>query len=497
MLLVRSLLCALLPVLSFAAPAAPRAPVSPQTLWTRSAGTIAYAAPRLDTGVLASIPPNQTLRVVATAVGWGRILLWNALPAYVPLASLQDAPTPYTPQSTARPQVPYAGAHAPLPLVARGDTRMVVNMRAAPVAGITRVALLPSHLPLSIDAWATDATGAAWYHATALPARPGGRASAGWVYGDAVTFDAGASASPPAVLAPLHGKGLWFTYSLLRTSPITAIIATARAAGISHLYVEVMRSNEGFYGARGLAALLPAAHRAGIRVIVWVYPYLHNLPYDVATTLAAARYTAPSGDRPDGLLTDVEENMDEGAVRAYGQVLRAALGPHALMSIATYPPQWAAGRAYPFATAALSWNAIVPMDYWHVRRRAYSADEVYQFVRDSVALIRMRTRPNEPVEVLGQMFDVYQSGVDSPSAAEIIACAAAARDTNALGLSFFEWRHATPEEWSMLARLPVAHRGSIRNGNTGARRRPVFEYPALLWVRGKRGGVGDDVPVVL
>jgi len=98
------------------------------------------------------------------------------------------------------------------------------------------------------------------------------------------------------------------------------------------------------------------------------------------------------------------------------------------------------------------------MDYWHVQSHAYSAAEVYQFVRRSVQLIRAQTRVDEPVEVLGQMFDPYQDGANSPGAAEIAACAAAARDVGAVGVSFFEWSHATAQEWQALAALPVVGR---------------------------------------
>jgi hypothetical protein len=51
------------------------------------------------------------------------------------------------------------------------------------------------------------------------------------------------------------------------------------------------------------------------------------------------------------------------------------------------------------------------------------------------------------------MFDWYQTGVNSPSADEIAACAAAARASGAVGVSFFEWNHATPEEWGALAAM--------------------------------------------
>jgi hypothetical protein len=263
---------------------------------------------------------------------------------------------------------------------------------------------------------------------------------------------------------------MWFTYELLRHMPAQAIVSAARAAGLSHLYVEVGDSAHGFYGGSGLAALLPAAHRAGIRVLPWVYPYLIDLPADVALSVAAARYVAPSGDRTDGLLADVEETLAEGTVRAYGQVLRALLGPNALMAIATFPPQAHKGQTYPFATVALSWNVIVPMDYWHVQSRAYSAAEVYQFVRESVQLIRAQTRADEPVEVLGQMFDPYRDGANSPGAAEIAACAAAARDVGAAGVSFFDWSHATAQEWQALAVLRVVGREQFgARGATGVR----------------------------
>jgi hypothetical protein len=51
------------------------------------------------------------------------------------------------------------------------------------------------------------------------------------------------------------------------------------------------------------------------------------------------------------------------------------------------------------------------------------------------------------------MFDWYPTGVNSPSAAEIAACAAAARDGGAVGVSFFEWNHATQEEWGAFAAI--------------------------------------------
>ena len=374
-----SLPASLLVALSLVAPSQP--PTLARTLWTGPAGSTVYAAPSSLAAVLDILPNNQPVRVATSGATWGRTLLWNAVPAWVPLASLRAQPGSSRNSSNVVPQPPRRVApHGPMPLVARGRLREAVYLRAAPAFSAVRLRVLRPGTMLPIRAWATDAGGAAWYQVA-------GASGLGWVYGDAVTFVRAHPAQPASLLAPLRGKGMWLTYPLLKHSPVSAIVTAARAAGLTHLYVEVGRSPDSFYGARGLAALLPVAHRAGISVMVWVYPFLANLPADVAMSLAAASYVAPSGDQPDGLVADVEEVTDEGTVRAYGQVLRALLGPHEPMAIATFPPQSVPGSTYPFATAALSWNAIVPMDYWHLRLRAYSSGEAYRYVRASVQLI--------------------------------------------------------------------------------------------------------------
>lgn len=433
------LLAGLLP---FGIPASAMAAPSSVTMWTLYRGTTVYAAPAPDAAVLARIPGNLPLSV--TVVGaWGRTLLWNALPAWVPLSGLVASPQTrgYVP-GPATP-IPTAIAQAPQTLTARLRLIEPAYLRSAPLFSAPHVTLLHAGIVVTTTSWAISGAGQPWYRVAAP-------AGAGWVYGGAVAFAEARPPATPAQLAPLRGKGMWLTYPVLRTSPVSAIVRAARAAHLTHLYVEVARSGQGFYGGPGLAALLPAAHHAGIRVIAWVYPFLRDVSSDIVMSLAAARYVAPSGDRPDGLLADVEDNMSGPVVDAYGGILRAALGPRALMAVATFPPQSFFGQAYPFAVVARDWDVIVPMDYWHELRRAYTPGEVYDYVRRSVALIRTRTRPDMPVEVLGQTFDRFESGVNSPSGAEIAACIAAARDSHALGVGFFEWNHATLDEWGAI-----------------------------------------------
>ena len=115
--------------------------------------------------------------------------------------------------------------------------------------------------------------------------------------------------------------------------------------------------------------------------MAWVYPFLKDTTADVNLTMQAARYVTPDGHRPDALAADVEENMGVDEVHAYGQLVRAMVGDDYPLVVATYPPEMAQGRTYPFAVVARSWNVIAPMDYYHRPGRPYPADEAYRLRR--------------------------------------------------------------------------------------------------------------------
>src|SRR5437764_484889 len=207
------LLASLLVALPLAAPARPAA--TARTLWTGPGGATVYAAPALQAAVLAILPNNHPLRVVTAAAAWGRTLLWNAVPAWVPLAGLRPQPVPYAPNGLPPPPLPHpVGPHAPMLLIARGRLREAAYVRAATAFSAARLQLLRPGTTLPIRAWATDAGGAAWYQVA-------GAVGVGWVYGDAVTLVQARPTKPASLLAPLRGKGMWFTYALLEHSPVS------------------------------------------------------------------------------------------------------------------------------------------------------------------------------------------------------------------------------------------------------------------------------------
>jgi hypothetical protein len=419
-------------------------PLVPTLMWTRHWNVQVRDHPA--GAVLAGLDIDQEVQVTgaATVAGarWLRVRLWGAVDAWVRADLVAPAPVNPGPSSPGVPVAPHpTGPHGPMALHASGVADGPARLRDRPTVLAPLLRIVPSGTKLQVIQWATDSTGQAWYQVSA-PAF-------GWVSADHVNLDRG-TARPG--LALVSGLGMWCTPPILDSAPPAVLIATAKQHHVTHLYVEVASSHSGFYGASTLAALLPLAHRAHIAVIAWIYPFLDDVPHDLAIAVRTARYVAPSGDRPDGIMADVEQNMGEPYVRAYGQILRARLGPDRLMAITTYAPQTYWGRIYPFRTVARSWDLVVPQDYWHSAHHTYTADQTYRFVADSIRMVRAAAHsPRLPVEAIGQMFDIYQDGKGFPTAAEIRAAIRAAHDEHTDGISFFEWNHASPSEWDALS----------------------------------------------
>lgn len=413
------------------------------------------AAPESD-ALVTRLPQDAQVRIVGERPGpggtmWFALRLWNAVDGFVPAQSLAFTPAPLkAPGASSVPwRPPKPPAQGPFPLEARAQVRATIDFATepdGPAAG--RVAVGER---ARITAWATDAAGRVWYRLE----RPAGPA---WVLAGAVALDLPdplTAAGPDGPLAGVvAGKGMWFTYDVLRETPAAYLVAAAKANGFRFLAPEVGSSRRGYWAGRELDALLVAAHAAGLKVIPWVYPWLADLPADLDLAVRAARHTAPNGDAVDGLGVDIEENLDEETVRAYGQLLRASLGNAMPLIAITYQPQIASGQRTPFAAITESFNVIAPMSYWHARNTAYSSRDAYSYVAESVRLIRQRTgRPDVPVAVLGQTFDWFtrnEIGPGNPSGEEVQGALQAARDTGALGVGFFNWFSTTPDEWDAL-----------------------------------------------
>ena len=249
------------------------------------------------------------------------------------------------------------------------------------------------------------------------------------------------------------GKGMW-VWQLPATEggDVAAIVRRATGAGLHQIWVRVADSKDGFYAASDLAVLVPAAHRAGVAVIGWGFPYLYDPVADAVWTLDAVQWTGPDGSRLDGFSADIERpsegvDLTRPRVAAYLETVRRGAGARPVIAT-VYPPtdrNWFGD--YPYRTMARYVDAFAPMIYWECTDPA---------IDTASALARLA--PLRPVHVIGQAFNLADSGgrAPSPSAAETEWFLQAARRGGALGASLWVWQSATPEEWAAIAAYPWA-----------------------------------------
>jgi hypothetical protein len=223
------------------------------------------------------------------------------------------------------------------------------------------------------------------------------------------------------------------------------VVNKAKAAGLTHLYLRLGSSKDGFYDQAELDKLLPAAHAAGLKVVGWDFVYLADPAADAARAKAEIDYTTPTGQRIDAFSADIETasegvSLTPGAAAAYGAKLRALVGPSYPL-IATVPRP-SPVRPFPFAEATASFDAIAPMVYWQNRDPATD-------VAGAIAALAPLGKPILPV---GQAYNGGSEGGPDrdPPPAQISAFLNTAMAKGAVGVSFWVWHTATSDQWSTI-----------------------------------------------
>ncbi|MDQ3978795.1 MAG: hypothetical protein M3314_04500, partial [Actinomycetota bacterium] len=252
-----------------------------------------------------------------------------------------------------------------------------------------------------------------------------------------------------ADLRPLEGKGMWlWKYRQSEGGNPDAIVAKAAAAGLRQLWVRVGDSKDGFYAREVLDALVPRAHRQGIAVIGWGFPFLFDPVADARWTAEALAWRSPEGHVLDGFSPDIELPADgvaisEKRVRVYLDLVRRA-APSRLVVATVYRPSdrlWPS--TYPYAAMAPYVDAFAPMVYWACLEPGATAAQ---------AIERLRTL--RPVHAIGQAWDMR---VDSgnrgaaPDELEIRRFLDVSRRQGALGGSLWVWHLTGEEQWSALS----------------------------------------------
>ena len=103
---------------------------------------------------------------------------------------------------------------------------------------------------------------------------------------------------------------MWLTTWKTTHVDVPTVMAKAKAAGLTSLWVRTGGSKQGYYGDPLLHAMLPAAHAAGLKVIAWDFPAMSNPARDAIRARAALKYTV-DGQKIDGFSPDIE-TINEG-----------------------------------------------------------------------------------------------------------------------------------------------------------------------------------------
>ena len=247
------------------------------------------------------------------------------------------------------------------------------------------------------------------------------------------------------------GKGMWlYLPERVEGGNVDALVARAKAVGLTHVYVRTGSSKGGFHARPYLDALLPAAHAAGIRVYGWDFPYLDDPGADVNRAMEAISYTTPSGHRIDGFSADIElrsmgVKISPETATFYGSNLRRLAGPGYPL-IATVPRPSPALVTYPFAHVVEHFDAIAPMVYW--LNRQPDSD-----VAGAVAALSVFGKPVIPI---GQAYDGAAEGgrAGVPTRDELQRFMAAAELAGAHSVSFWSWQHADQQAWDAIRDAP-------------------------------------------
>ncbi|HEX3621372.1 MAG TPA: hypothetical protein VHT97_03555 [Acidimicrobiales bacterium] len=274
-----------------------------------------------------------------------------------------------------------------------------------------------------------------------------------------------APSAPAAVLAPQpvaakwlpSGKGMWI-YEPAKTEGgnAAAIVARAKATGLTHLWVRMGSAWDGFNAAAFLDRLLPAAHAAGIKVIGWDFPKLDPVETDIQRATAMIRYRTPTGDRVDAFSPDIESpaegtHLTPDAARRYGTALRDVAGADYPL-IVTVPRPAKERPTYPYADIVAGYDAIAPMVYWLDR----------QPDTDVIGALATLSQFHKPLYPVGQAYDGSPEGGRKgvPPPEELFRFMRAAESHGAAGVSFWSWQAANQPAWNAIHdavefRLPV------------------------------------------
>jgi hypothetical protein len=184
--------------------------------------------------------------------------------------------------------------------------------------------------------------------------------------------------------------------------------------------------------------------------VAWYLPTLLDIDDDLARLEAAAAL------RVDGLGVDIESTAVEDPAERNRRLLelsrrlRASLGGDRTLAAITLssvhvgvvnPAFW---PDYPWIELAGTYDLLMPMAYWTLRRG--DLRDGSRYISENVVRIRAEVGPTVPIHPIGGI-------ADAASLDDLRGFLAAVDATDAIGASLYDWATSTPQQWRALAPL--------------------------------------------
>lgn len=328
-----------------------------------------------------------------------------------------------------------------------GGAAAVAAAPAAPSASLATAESPAPEIPPSAAPEAAEAPAAAQPPAAPTPQAPPVAVP------EVAPKQAEAGVKPTATpRSPLpSGKGMWIWQpEKADQGDPAAIVARAKAAGISHIFVRMGSSRSGFHGGPFLDQILVPAHEAGLRVLGWDFPYLDDPAVDVDRALTAINYQV-AGHKIDGYVADIETqhegtNLSTAGVVAYSTTLRSAVGPDYPLFSAVPRPSDYTKTFFPYREAIEQYTAVMPMVYWLNREPD----------TDVAGAVEWLKQFGKPILPIGQAYDGAPEGgrPGVPTPDELHRFMGAAEAAGAYSVSFWSWQHANQAAWDAIRDAP-------------------------------------------
>lgn len=247
------------------------------------------------------------------------------------------------------------------------------------------------------------------------------------------------------------GTGMWLhDFDRSQGGNGHAIVARARAAGLTHLFVQTGSSKKGPIGSPALRRILPATKGTGIRVIAWDFANLRNPERDARRLAMAARFRCGGCPRIAAVAPDIETAAEgtrinsSNVIRYYDELRHWLPSDVSILATVPWPSEVRRGH-YPYASTARRADAIVPMAYWYNRSPA-------AVTAQSMAYFKKFHKPVMPV---GQGYD---GRLDAPYLhpdphpyLSVRSFLLTAKQWGARSVSLWSWETTGGQQWRALS----------------------------------------------